>query len=63
LLDQYADSTSPLFQPVAGEQPAMQQQQQVQPKDETNPRAAAVLPVEADLRGSGGFRMNPPFFA
>jgi hypothetical protein len=34
LADQYADSTSRLFQPNSPEQPVMQQQQQIQPKDD-----------------------------
>jgi hypothetical protein len=34
LADQYADATPPFSQSDASEQPAMQQQQQVQPKDE-----------------------------
>ena len=33
LADEYADATPPFFQSGASEQPAMQQQQQVQPKD------------------------------
>jgi hypothetical protein len=34
LADEYADATPPFSQSGASEQPAMQQQQQVQPKDE-----------------------------
>ena len=33
LADDYADRST-LFPPIAGEQPTMQQQQQIQPKDE-----------------------------
>ena len=39
LADQYAHSTPPLFQPDTGEQPAMQQQEQVQPTDKEAVRA------------------------
>jgi hypothetical protein len=31
---EYADSSAPLFRPIESEQPAMQQQQQIQPKDD-----------------------------
>jgi hypothetical protein len=34
LADEYADPTMPLFSPGDAEQPAVQQQQQVQPKDD-----------------------------
>ena len=34
LADQSANATPPFFRPSAGEQPVMQQQEQVQPKDE-----------------------------
>jgi hypothetical protein len=34
LADEYADNTAPLLRPLEGEQPVMQQQQQVQPKDD-----------------------------
>jgi len=34
LVDEHADSTGPLFSPTDGDQPAMQQQQQVQPKED-----------------------------
>jgi len=34
LADEYADSSAPLLRPLEGEQPVMQQQQQVQPKDD-----------------------------
>ncbi len=34
LSDEYADSGTPLFQPIERERPAMQQQQQIQPKDD-----------------------------
>jgi hypothetical protein len=34
LADQYANATTSLSQPSAGEQPVMQQQQQAQPKDD-----------------------------
>ncbi len=34
LSDEYAASNTPLFQPIEGERPPMQQQQQIQPKDD-----------------------------
>ena len=34
LSDEYAASNTPLFQPIERERPAMQQQQQIQPKDD-----------------------------
>ncbi len=34
LADEYAGSSAPLFRPIESEQPAMQQQQQIQPKDD-----------------------------
>jgi hypothetical protein len=34
LADEYADSSAPLLRPIESEQPAMQQQQQIQPKDD-----------------------------
>ena len=34
LVDEYADNTAPLLRPLEGERPVMQQQQQVQPKDD-----------------------------
>jgi len=34
LADEYADNTAPLLRPLEGERPVMQQQQQVQPKDD-----------------------------
>jgi len=34
LSDEYAASNTPLFQPIEGERPHMQQQQQIQPKDD-----------------------------
>ena len=34
LADEYVDSSAPLLRPVESEQPAMQQQQQIQPKDD-----------------------------
>jgi hypothetical protein len=34
LADEYADASAPLLRPLEGEQPAMQQQQQIQPKDD-----------------------------
>jgi len=34
LADEYADNTAPLPRPLEGERPVMQQQQQVQPKDD-----------------------------
>jgi len=34
LSDEYAASNTPLFQPIESERPAMQQQQQSQPKDD-----------------------------
>jgi len=37
LAEEYADSSTPLFRPVESEQPAMQQQQQIQPKDDDTP--------------------------
>ena len=39
LADHHADSTMPFFPSVQGEQPAVQQQQQIQPKDEDKDRA------------------------
>ena len=38
LSDQYINSTSPLFQAGVSEQPAPQQQQQIQPTDEDKDR-------------------------
>ena len=37
LAEEYADSSAPLFRPIESEQPAMQQQQQIQPKDDDTP--------------------------
>ena len=34
LADEYAHTSAPLLRPVESEQPAMQQQQQIQPKDD-----------------------------
>jgi uncharacterized protein YciW len=34
LADEYADTSAPLLRPSESEQPAMQQQQQIQPKDD-----------------------------
>ena len=34
LADEYADASAPLLRPIESEQPAMQQQQQIQPKDD-----------------------------
>jgi hypothetical protein len=34
LADEYADNSAPLLRPLEGRQPVMQQQQQVQPKDD-----------------------------
>src|SRR5262245_34906288 len=34
LADEYADTSAPLLRPIESEQPAMQQQQQIQPKDD-----------------------------
>jgi hypothetical protein len=34
LADEYADSSAPLLRPIESEQPVMQQQQQIQPKDD-----------------------------
>jgi F0F1-type ATP synthase beta subunit len=39
LADHHADSTMPFLPSVQGEQPAVQQQQQIQPKDEDKDRA------------------------
>jgi hypothetical protein len=48
--DQYADSIPPLFQPGAGEEPAMQQQQRVQPEDDDKEGMAASVGGLALLR-------------
>jgi hypothetical protein len=32
--DEYADTSAPLLRPIESEQPATQQQQQIQPKDD-----------------------------
>jgi uncharacterized protein YciW len=37
LAEEYADSSTPLFRSTESEQPAMQQQQQIQPKDDDTP--------------------------
>jgi hypothetical protein len=34
LADEYVDNSAPLLRPLEGEQPVMQQQQQVQPKED-----------------------------
>ena len=34
LADEYADTSAPLLRPIESEQPTMQQQQQIQPKDD-----------------------------
>ena len=34
LADEYTDSTAPLLRPLESEQPVVQQQQQIQPKDD-----------------------------
>ena len=34
LADEYADTSAPLLRPVESDQPATQQQQQIQPKDD-----------------------------
>src|SRR5262249_2726268 len=45
LADEYADTSAPLLRPIESEQPVVQQQQQIQPKDDDKQNEAAAIGV------------------